>query len=330
MESKVNYTLVGFFVLVLTMCLVGFIYWMGKYGQQEKQFDYYVVYTSDTVSGLNVQSPVKFKGLEVGVVKDIAIDPKNPEQIKIKLEIKKYTPIKEDTIATVALQGITGLKYIELLNGSKNAKLIQKDKNGDKVIPYGQTMFDKLGNSAQDMTLKANSVLNQLNKLLNDKNLKSVENILVNIDKSSADLKTTLHNIDKLTKKIELIVNQKNADHITHILSNVETTTKNVSKGTQYLDDLVNKDLKSTMDVVRDAAAQTQDAFNKFEVLIEDGEMDIKGMTDDTLKKLDDVFIEFKRAIQSLENTMDDIQENPSDLLFKDTKTKFGPGEKQQ
>ncbi len=329
MESKVNYTLVGFFVVILTISLVSFVYWMGKYGKKEKQFDYYVVYTHDTVSGLNIQSPVKFKGLEVGVVKDITIDPNNSEQIKIKLEIKKYTPIKEDTIATVALQGITGLKYIELLNGSKKAALIQKNKNGDKVIPYGQTMFDKLGNSAQDMTSKANVVLNQLALLLNDKNLKSIEDILVNVDKSSADLKTTLHNIDKLTKKIELIVNQKNAKHITNILDNVETTTQNVSKGTQFLDELINKDLKSTLDVVKTAAAQTQDAFNRFELQINEGKLDLKGMTNDTLKKMDTVFLEFQRAMQGLENTLEGIEENPSNLLFKDTKTKFGPGEKQ-
>jgi phospholipid/cholesterol/gamma-HCH transport system substrate-binding protein len=329
MESKVNYTLVGFFIVVLTISLVSFVFWMGKYGKKEQQFDYYTVYTNDTISGLNIQSPVKFKGLDVGIVKDISIDPNNSEQIKIELEIKKYTPIKVDTMATVALQGITGLKYIELLNGSKDAKLIQKDKDGNRVIKYGQNMFDKLGNTAQDMTTKANLVLTQLTLLLNDKNLKSVENILANVDKSSADLKTTLHNIDKLTKKIELIVNQKNANHITKILSNVEDTTQNLNAGTQFLDDLINKDLKATMDVVKTAATQTEDAFNKFELLIEDGEMDIKDMTDGTLKKMDSLFIEFKRAMQALENTLEDIEQNPQDLLFKETKQKFGPGEKQ-
>ncbi|MEA1915482.1 MAG: MlaD family protein [Campylobacterota bacterium] len=327
MESKVSYTLVGLFVALLTASLVSFIFWMGKYGQQQKQFDYYTVYTSESVSGLNIQSPVKFKGLEVGVVKTIQINPHNSEEIKIKLEIKKDTPIKIDTLATVALQGITGLKYIELLNGLKISKRLEANENGELVIQYGRTMFDKLGNSAQNMATTANQVLNQLTVLFNEKNLKSIENILSNLDGTSSDLKRTLHNFDRLMAKVSLIANAKNATLITNILSNVEQTSKNVSLGTQNLDELMNKDLKKTLHVVQTAAVQTQIAFNKFEAQINEGKLDLKGMTSNTMKKMDTVFMEFERAMQALENTLEHIEENPSNLLFKNTQTKFGPGE---
>ena len=96
MESKVNYTIVGFFVVALTTAVLIFAYWLTKsYGEQA--YDTYYVHLSESVAGLNTDATVKYRGVDVGTVVSISLNPKNPEQVELVLNINQDTPIKTDT-----------------------------------------------------------------------------------------------------------------------------------------------------------------------------------------------------------------------------------------
>ena len=96
MDTKINYTLIGIFVFGLTFLLGGFLLWMGKYGFEEVSYDHYLIQMSDGVAGLNIESPVKYRGLEIGAVDQITIDRDNPEFINISISVEVGTPIKEN------------------------------------------------------------------------------------------------------------------------------------------------------------------------------------------------------------------------------------------
>ncbi len=70
MESNVNYTLVGAFVLVLTIALIIFITWLST-GFSTKHYKNYLVIMHESVSGLGNNSSVKYNGVNVGTVKKI-------------------------------------------------------------------------------------------------------------------------------------------------------------------------------------------------------------------------------------------------------------------
>ena len=112
MDSKVNYTLVGLFVLVLGTALVAVGLWLGA-TRSEKDYVSYVAYVSESVSGLNTKAAVKYRGVDVGLVRDIALDRDNPERVRLLFDIVRGTPVKQDTVAVLATQGITGLAYID-------------------------------------------------------------------------------------------------------------------------------------------------------------------------------------------------------------------------
>src|SRR3954463_15897109 len=118
MDSKVNYAAVGVFVIGLGAALVAPILWLAAGGELHKKVDLYQSLSNESVAGLNVNAPVKYRGVDVGKVKDIQLVPDNPQQVQIVYAIDRGTPIKADTIATLTTQGLTGIAFVELSGGS--------------------------------------------------------------------------------------------------------------------------------------------------------------------------------------------------------------------
>ena len=84
MGTRVNYTLVGLFVIVLGAALVGVVAWLTA-ATETKQYDEYLVYTNESVAGLNVNASVNYKGVQVGQVVDIELDHNNPDLVKLTI-----------------------------------------------------------------------------------------------------------------------------------------------------------------------------------------------------------------------------------------------------
>ena len=118
MESKVNFALVGAFVLALATALVGAALWLASGGAYQTHYDRYDASVEESVSGLNVKAPVKYNGVDVGNVERIWLDANNPQRVKLRFQIERGTPIKVDTVATLKTQGLTGIAYVELSGGT--------------------------------------------------------------------------------------------------------------------------------------------------------------------------------------------------------------------
>jgi phospholipid/cholesterol/gamma-HCH transport system substrate-binding protein len=117
MEKQANYFIVGIFVSASLLALVGFCIWlMGVHeiGTPVR----YTVYFTDPVSGLTGESPVKYKGVEVGKVRELRLTQERSDLVKVDIQVKEDTPVKANTTARIAIQGITGTSYIELSTSS--------------------------------------------------------------------------------------------------------------------------------------------------------------------------------------------------------------------
>lgn len=120
MEPKVNYIVVGAFVFLLGATVLGAVLWLGKtdYGGV---YDRYYVYSRESVAGLSVDSTVKYRGVDVGRVKEVILNPENSEEVRVTLDIVGGTPIKTDTQAVLVTQGLTGLVTLNLTGGTRDA-----------------------------------------------------------------------------------------------------------------------------------------------------------------------------------------------------------------
>jgi phospholipid/cholesterol/gamma-HCH transport system substrate-binding protein len=151
MEEKVNLTAVGAFVLIFGTTLIGFTLWLSSSKAYGVAYDLYYVYMEESVSGLNLNAPVRYRGVEVGRVRKIMLAPGNVEQVQLTLAIESGTPVKSDTIAILQTQGLTGLASVDLVGGSRNAPpLAAREGEPYPVIRAGPSLMVRLDASLTD------------------------------------------------------------------------------------------------------------------------------------------------------------------------------------
>lgn len=323
MDNKVNYTLVGAFVFIMMISLVLFMLWMSKIGLDEEPFSQYTIIVKDSVSGLNIESPVKLRGVEVGNVVNIEIDSDNSEIINVLIDVKPGVPIKKDTMAYLTAQGITGLSYIELKGGSKNSDLL---KSGSS-IPSGQSLFDKLETSASTLSQQVSQTLQRVDNLLSDNNLNSMSSVLANFNKTSQQLELLVSDV------IPQFVNQKNAKSFESTLLNSEQLTKTLSQQSQKVPQLLDKTIMLESSVEKTLSDYKQLALNfmtlsdSIQKRVDRGEFDIKQMTEHHLDALSVLLTDLQMLTSQANEVLEQLKNSPSDIFFKQENIKLGPGE---
>ena len=300
MDTKINFFKIGLFVIALVTSLLILVFWLGKFGFEKKKFDEYSIYFQESVSGLNIGSSIKYKGFEVGNVSEIKLNPNNSEEIQIDIVIKKGTPIKEENYAVLGNLGITGLKYIELKGGSNNSKLLQEDENGFRIISSKTSDLTTLVDSTTDLTNQLTLVLGQMKKLLADENIKTISEIL-------GKTQNSMSNVEQFSSY--LVNNEKKIDEL---INNINLLSKNGNKSFES----INNSANSFKDLTSEILAE-----------IKKGSFDINGMSKESFDKLNSVLNNLDSTLLQTQTLIDNLNQSPSDILFKQKNIKNGPGE---
>ncbi|MCT7625645.1 MlaD family protein [Aliarcobacter butzleri] len=302
MDTKINFFKIGLFVSSLFTLLVIFIFWLGKYGLEDKKYDDYSIFFSESVSGLNIGSSIKFMGFEVGTVKDIKINPFNSEEILIDIQIQKGTPIKEDNFAILGNLGITGLKYIELKGGSNNSKLLGENQYGMKVIKSKTSALTTFVDSTEDITKEITILLGQMKKVLNDENISNFSSLLSKSEKS-------MENIEQFSAY--LVKNEKKIDELINSMKSFANTGHSSFAS-----------VKTSADSFKELTTKIKEEFDK-------GTFDLKGMSSESFENLNSLLKNLENNLNLTQDLINNINESPSDLLLKQKNIKYGPGEKE-
>jgi phospholipid/cholesterol/gamma-HCH transport system substrate-binding protein len=158
-ESDKHYFIEGLFIIGVTIAAALFAVWLGSPGRTDDLV--YRIRFADSVTGLSVGDPVKFHGVDVGNVRSMALDPADPRQVVVDVRLRKETPVKEDTRASLALKGITGTVLIELNGGAPEARSVASLTPAGRLpeIPAEQTglkaMLDGLPDAVGKLTSTA-------------------------------------------------------------------------------------------------------------------------------------------------------------------------------
>jgi phospholipid/cholesterol/gamma-HCH transport system substrate-binding protein len=187
MDDKVNYTLVGAFVLTLSALLIAGVLWLAAGLGSRDAMDPYQAVIQESVAGLNLNAPVKYLGVDVGKVDRIEIDPQNPEQVRLHFQVKRGTPIKTDSEAVLKAQGLTGIAYVEISGGSAGAQALVAGPDGaPPMIPFKPSLSARLENVLSNVLGNVDRVSNNLNAVFDADNRAALKSTL-------ADLATVTH-----------------------------------------------------------------------------------------------------------------------------------------
>jgi phospholipid/cholesterol/gamma-HCH transport system substrate-binding protein len=181
-DRKINYAMVGLFVILLGATWVAISLWL-TLGDFSSQYTTYRVYMDESVSGLYVDAPVKYRGVEIGKVHSIKLNPDVPGQVQLTLDIESGAPIKEDTIAVLTVQGLTGIAFVDLTGGSLESPLLRAKGNEEyPVIQTGPSFFSRLDTSGTELIANLNILAHSLASVLNAEGARTLRQILANIN----------------------------------------------------------------------------------------------------------------------------------------------------
>jgi phospholipid/cholesterol/gamma-HCH transport system substrate-binding protein len=178
METRASYVLVGTFVLGLVAAAIVFVLWMGRGDGGRATFTYKVHFTG-AVTGLAPGAAVRYRGINKGEVRSVAILPDRDDVIEVTIRVDTDTPLYTDTVASLEVQGLTGSPFVQLKRSPKpgvEGKKVNPDERA-KIVIQGESsglerIFEEFPKAIASVTTLADRASGLLDKE-NQENFKS-------------------------------------------------------------------------------------------------------------------------------------------------------------
>lgn len=305
-ETKVNYTVVGLFVVVLSAALITTILWLSGDARYSKVYDTYLAYVGESVSGLNLNAPVKYRGVEVGRVKRISLY--YGEKVRLELEIERGTPIKENTVAALRVQGLTGIAHVELEGGNRDARPLTAKAGEDyPVIKTRPSLLARMDTAVTDLLTSLNSVSDSINGVLDKDNRRAFKALL-------ADMATLSHTL------------AARKDAIDTTLQSTARAADNAAKASAELPRLIDRIAKSA-EALEKMAGDASRASVKVGKTFDKVDAGLARVADEGVPELERSLNEMRELSASLKRMSDEVGRNPGMLLLGKQPETPGPGE---
>lgn len=308
MDSKVNYTVVGAFVIVLSIALIVLFFWLSSF-RHDKNYDTYVTYMHEEVTGLSVQAPVRFNGVPVGYVKSIELDPNNPQLVKLTLKIQEGTPVSTSTIATLSSQGLTGGLYVGLKAQTINAPMLVAQQ-GQKypVIPSQPSLFTQLSKVLPQVTKNVEAIGQRISDVLSVKNRQAIVQILQSVKKFTQTIADNSTQLDRIVKSLDKVM--VNTEKASRQFPNVMT------------------ELNQTMKAARKTASHVNRASIKINKMLANSDVMVQNFSDQLMPATQVLIQRLTELGTNLNQVSQQLSRNPSMLIRGKQLPTPGPGEK--
>jgi phospholipid/cholesterol/gamma-HCH transport system substrate-binding protein len=300
-EREANYITVGAFVLLVIALAAWFVVWYTD-TQDRRDYERYEIYFQGSVSGLSRGSPVRYLGVDVGRVADMRIDPRAADRVQVIADIDEEAPINEQTVASLSLQGVTGLLYIDLERDRGDKPVMPRvPSERYPVIGTVQSNFDLLISSLPDVMGAAADLATRLSKVFNDTNIEAVSATLANVKQASDDLPVILDQVRTLTADLKTTASE---------IETAASAVRDVTEG-------AGPDFKAAVarvHVVMDNLATTSARLDKF---VAANETNISRFSDQGLAEFQQLIRESRQAADEFRNLARTLRQEPSSLIYE-------------
>lgn len=328
MYSKVNYALVGLFVIGLFAAFLWGLFWL-TLGGETKVYDRYRVYFQESVAGLNPKATVRYRGVQIGQVESIRLDPTNPDRVDVVLDIERGTPIRRNTIATLSTRGLTGVASVELSGGGSQSLPLEKEpEQGLPVIQAGPSLVARLDDAFNNILTNVNTLSDRLERLLGDENQTALTQVLQHLsvitgavaDRSDS-LRQTLANVETFTGAL--------AQRSESLGKALDQLTAGLEKSGD-----LGAQIRATLSDIRAGAQsvrRTADTFNQTSLdlsgIAKDGQRELQRLGQTTVPELNALLMQINDLAAVLQQLAELLEQNPRALLLGKPNGKPGPGE---
>lgn len=292
MENRAHALAAGLFVILLSMAVAAVAVW---FSGETVVRDRYLLVSEVPVTGLNPQAAVRYRGVSVGKVEDIRLDPENAHFILVRIAVDREVPLTKNTYAQLGYQGLTGLAFVQLNDDGKHVERIQTDPDNPARIPLRPSALDNIADAGQHLLSNANELAERLNTLLGEQNQTRISHILENVEGASG-------RFDSIAGQL-----QPGLKALPELAAEASVTLRRASQLMTDLNQIVVKINQQGGTV--DSLSQTAEELA------------------DTLPKLRDASHGITRNTRSADRVLLQLEEQPRSLLFGRLPLPPGPGE---
>jgi phospholipid/cholesterol/gamma-HCH transport system substrate-binding protein len=311
MENKSHALAAGSFVLVVLALLVSLTVWLTRDNRTLRVFE---IASQGTVTGLQPQATVRFKGVNVGKVSSIGFDPQRTGQVLIRIAIDEQAPITDSTFAALGFQGVTGLAFIQLDDRGESSTVLGTDPAKPTRIPMRPSLVSQLTDQGANIMAQLEETSRRVNQLLSDENQKQLMQAVGDIGQAAASLKQLSAHSDQLLPPFI-----KNADATLQIL---QATSKRV--GDSADEARASARAFRTVTERMNAPGGTLDQLTQgTSVLAATGQ----NLNASTLPRLNRAVTEAGASARQLGRAATRLSDNPQSLIFGNGALAPGPGE---
>lgn len=306
METRAHHVLIGAFTLVVVVLVVLFALWLGK-TSLNRQYHYYDIVFTESVTGLSKGSPVQYNGIQIGEVSQLKLDPKDPRKVLARIQVAADTPIKVDTRAKLGLLGLTGVAFVQLTGGAPSSRpLMPTPDNPVPVIHSESSALTKLLESGGDVVTSLNGILDRLSRIISQQNVDRISNTLESIDKTTTALAAE-------------------RDDLRALIQQGAAAAKELNQTLAGANQLVNGPGRQTLDRAAAAMASLQQTTQTLNQLLTDNQ----GSLQSGLRGVDQLgptLRELRSTLRDIHQITTQLQANPAGyLLGRDHANEFTP-----
>ena len=300
MENKAHALIAGVFVVVVTALLALLAIWLTRDNVERHLYE---MSTSQTISGLQPQAAVRFRGVPVGKVESIGFDQKVKGNVLIVVSIDRAAPVTQSTFAAVASQGVTGLGFIQLDDNGESTQRLTPNDDDPPRIPLQPSTLDKLLKQSQTIFVQAEQATTRLNQVLSDENQKAVNVAVTQLAEAAGSINRVAKGLEPTVAALPALTRDSTAT-----LLAVKNASTQVAATAERLN----------------AKGGALDKLTQGGTALAAG---IETFSATTLPKLSEVADETARTMRQLRRTVSGVDDNPQSLIFGNGPRQPGPGE---
>ncbi len=305
MESRAHHVIIGLFTLLAGAGAVLFAVWISN-ANTSSDYRYYTVVFREAVTGLSRGSAVQYRGIPIGDITELGLDPEDPSQVLAGIRISGTAPITRDTKARLTFTGITGNTVIELVPGDPNSPLLDGDGTQAARIPATPSPISSLLANGEDLMTNINQLVSNARNMLSDENAERIARTLESIEVAAGSLSSQGDDVKALVN--ELTAASREA---TELITNVNTLVN--EQGTRTLNNVEQtlESIASTSETLEQLLVDNSDAFSS-------------GMQG--LGQLEPAISELRGSLTALRSITRRLEDNPARfLLGRDTFEEYEP-----
>jgi phospholipid/cholesterol/gamma-HCH transport system substrate-binding protein len=328
METRAHHLLIGSFLLLFLAGILGFSLWLAK-AQLDREVARYNIFFTGSVAGLGQGGDVRFNGIKIGNVSQISIDRDDTAKVRVTINVAADTPIREDSIASLELQGITGVSFVQISPGTNQAAFLPANFGSDigalPVIRSKSSSIAELFEAAPDL-------VNRAARVMSDQNIDNIAGVIADIrqismavasrqetllraidgfDRTSADIAIAARAARDVAEKFDGLMGEANST-LKSARGTLDTATQMLNQdGAAML-----TDSRQAVQELRGAMLQLNGVLSSVSDIVAENRAPLNAITTDGFGEFRRFIAEARILVGSLARVAQRLEDDPSAVLF--------------